>query len=101
MANKKHDWAALVEAHARSGLTQKAFCAKRGIHPVTFCQERCKRRQAPKRRQVGGTRSAFVRARLASASPTGRLELSLGVMTLRFEAETSPAYIAALVQALS
>lgn len=93
---KKHDWAALVEAHARSGMTQKAFCEQHGLHPVTFCQAR--RKLLKSAQSAGG----FVRVRPREAAGSAAcMELVLGAMTLRFGPDAPPAYVAALVEALS
>lgn len=100
---RKHDWPALVQAHARSGLTQRAFCQERGLSPVAFCQNRRKMIEQGLASDGGGEPAdAFVRARRSSRDVAAcRVELSLGVMTLRFPSDTSPAYVAALVEALA
>lgn len=43
---KKHDWAALVEAHAGSGLTQKAFCEERVLTALDLKKPSAPRQKA-------------------------------------------------------
>lgn len=98
----KYDWAVLVAEQARSGLTQKAFCAQRGIHPVSFSQARRKllARRSPAREIVSAPKQ-FVRVMPSTSAGAARLELSFGALTLRFDPVTPPAVVAALVEALA
>ena len=95
----KYDWPALIAAQAESGLTQVAFCAARGIHPMSFGRARRRlRRQAPGR----GLAVAEPFVRVVPSTPTrmAPLELAFGDLTLRFAEHTAPAVVAALVVAL-
>ncbi|MGH7690873.1 MAG: IS66 family insertion sequence element accessory protein TnpA [Gemmatimonadaceae bacterium] len=98
----KHNWAMLVAEQARSGLTQRAFCAQHGMHPVSFSQAR--RKLLAHRSSVREWRPAaprFVRVVPQAPVQIPRLELTFGALTLGFAAATPPAVVAALVDALT
>lgn len=94
-----YDWPALVAAQARSGLTQVAFCAQRGIHPMSFSRAR-RRLRRPALARCLAVAAPFVRVAPAAAPLGTLLELGFGDLTLRFAERTSPAVVAALVAAL-
>lgn len=63
MVRRSEDkWRGLFEEHARSGLTEEAFCEKRGLSPKYF---NLRKKQLGWRRK-GSAASAFVRVEKAA-----------------------------------
>ena len=97
----KYNWPALIAAHAKSGLTQAAFCRREGIDPRYFSLQ--KTRRARDSHVVPSVKAKpFVQARPAASavSTSAILELRVGTLLLRIPTGTDPRYVAALVAAL-
>lgn len=92
----KYDWPALLEAQARSGLTQAAFCRQHGVDAKYFSLQKSRRAKASQADRSG----PFVQA-LPKGLPAAQLTLSLPQCSLRFGSDTDPAYVAKLVALLS
>lgn len=72
-------WTALIESHARSGLSQRAFCEAQGVPLSTFVRALSKHRAAAEAPEVGHSSAQFVPVTLdASPSAHWELELQLG-----------------------
>jgi transposase-like protein len=69
------EWAALIEACSRSGLSYAAFAEREGIHPGTFTWWASKlcaggRRCSLEREAPAANRATFVPVRVRSSAPT-------------------------------
>ena len=83
---KKRYWERRIEAWQRSGLSQREFCAKRGLALSTFQWWRAKLRRA----EATGTVAPFVPLTLSAPAPAAAIEVELRSKTrLRLEGEAA------------
>jgi hypothetical protein len=83
---KRRYWKRRVEAWERSGLSQRQFCAKRGLALSTFQWWRAKLRRA----EVPATAAPFVPLTLGAPAPVAAIEVELRSKTrLRLEGEAA------------
>lgn len=101
--SRKYDWPSLLEAQAKSGLTQTAFCRQNNVCAKYFSLQKSRAAKARGSEAKPGKSDGFMRA-LPPAKPvpsTSMLSVSLGSVSLRFGSDTDPAYVARLVRALA
>lgn len=103
----RDEWQALARERKRSGLGVTEFARARGIRPRTFAwwlwklgtDRASPKKRRPVRRQAVRMLPISVLTR-STPEPGARLELAVGEISLRFNAETDPSYVAALVRSL-
>ena len=92
----REEWRGLVHAWRESGLSATVFARERGLNTAMlyYWSSELKRIEA-------GAKGRLLPVRVtASAVRSADLELRVGAACVRFEAGTSPAYVAALAHAL-
>jgi hypothetical protein len=100
--SRKYDWPALLEAHAKSGLSQTAFCRQNNVCAKYFSLQKSRAAKAKGGARKQGKSDRFVRAMpLKPVASPSMLTVSVGSVSLRFGSDTDPAYVAKLVAALS
>ncbi len=89
------EWLALFEQHRSSGLSIKAFCQKHQLNPNYFS----KRRGELQSINPVEKDSSFVQLQpgVPGSAPTA---VTIGCVQLKFSAQVSPEWLAALVKAL-
>jgi hypothetical protein len=101
--SRKYDWPALLEAHAKSGLSQTAFCRQNNVCAKYFSLQKSRAAKAKGGAGKPDKSDRFVRAvpQVKPVASPSMLTVSVGSVSLRFGSDTDPAYVAKLVAALS
>ncbi len=86
-------WRALIEEHAASGQTARAFCAERGIDNKYFSTRKNLLAKSP-------AESCFV-AVAAKPLEHQSIQLHIGAAQLRIPASVSPQWLADVIKALA
>jgi transposase-like protein len=94
VAKNRKDWERIVAEFQRSGATQGVYCRRRGVALSTLQYWIRKLRNTH-----AGPEVRLLPVRVEHAADRA-IEARVGDVALRFEAGTSPAYIAAVLQAL-
>jgi hypothetical protein len=97
-----------MRQYERSGTTQVAFCAARGLNVGTFRVQRCRLRGASRRGTVARSATGetkLVRVDLDAARGTpillgGSVDIAFEGVTMRVAVGTDANYVAALISAL-
>jgi len=92
-------WQELIQQHATSGQTATAFCASRGINDKYFSF--WKNKLYPKANKTSQTPSKFITLKTpTTGATTETVSLSLGAVTVKIPASTSPHWMAVLIREL-
>lgn len=89
----RSQWLSLIHEFEQSGLTQSAFCAKRGLNAKYFSLRRMKLKASTQQ-------SPFVEAVVAEHQQSERVSMRYGAVTIELPG-TSVQVIAQLAKALS
>ena len=103
--SRKYNWPVLLEAQAKSGLSQAEFCRRNNVCAKYFSIKKSQAAKAEKAKGDAvktGASSPFVRAVVPQPEPSpSMLTLSVGPVSVRFGSDTDPVYVARLAAALS
>lgn len=103
--NTQKKWLAIVEQQKQSTLTIKEFCIQLKISPSTFYQRKRELTTLDIRRQLTQSDTSFIKASIMQTveveAPVSPILLTLGKINLTFPSQTSPQYLAALINELS
>ncbi len=102
----RDEWQTLLREQKKSGLGIAAFARSRGLRPQTLSwwlwklgsqkkKPRAKRRAAP----TEGVRMLPVSV-VTAPRPLARVELTFGGLSVQFDRDLDPSYVAALVRSL-
>ena len=96
--NTQKKWQSIVQQQEKSTLTIEQLCTQLKISPSTFYQR--KRELTTLKPQSSSFIKASVTQTVEVATPTTSIHLTFGKAELFFPSQTSPTYLAALINGL-
>lgn len=96
--NTQQKWSSIIQQQAKSTLTIKQFCLQQKISPSTFYQRKSELASLIKEEHT------FIKANVTKtvevATKTAPICLTVGKAELSFPSQTSPTYLASLINEL-
>ncbi|MGV2871382.1 IS66 family insertion sequence element accessory protein TnpA [Colwellia sp. E150_009] len=96
--NTQQKWSAIIRQQAQSTLTIKQFCLQQKISPSTFYQRKSELASLVKDEHT------FIKASVSQtvevATQVKPIRLTMGKAELSFPSQTSPSYLASLINEL-